>query len=136
MDKVPALVRGHPITPGRHRRAVQAGHENAVEIRVRGAALEPGTGSEIVRRNGIALVVPKCRRRGAVALSTRAVTLNAFQFLLVEFLPALLRFRSVRLDCRCDSRQPLLLCACECQFARSREPSVTSMPHLGGTPSR
>ena len=96
MDEVPALVRAHPITPSGHRRTVQAGHENPIEVRVCRAALESGTGREIIGRNRIALIVPQRRRRGAVAAPALTVTLKTFQRLLVEFLASLLRFGGVR----------------------------------------
>ena len=96
MNEVPTLIRAHPVTPGWHRCAVQSGHENPIEVRIRGAALEPGTRCEVMWRNKIALVIAQRWRGGAVAPPALAVTLITFQCLLLEFLPAFLRFRSVR----------------------------------------
>src|SRR5437868_3646526 len=95
MHQVPALFRAHPIAPGRHWRAVQPGHENPIEVRVRRATLESGTAGEIMWRYKIALVVPKRGRGGAITLPALAVTLITFQCLLVELLAAHPGFRRI-----------------------------------------
>jgi len=82
MDEVPRVVGLNVVGEGWHRRAVQTGHEDAVEIGVRGTALEariilPAT--EVVRPDGLILAVSKRGRGGPVALALRTVTLPAFQ---------------------------------------------------------
>jgi len=57
VDEIPSLARIHKIRPRRHRCAVQAGHEDAIQILVRGTALEAGAIHKVVRLDGISVIV-------------------------------------------------------------------------------
>src|SRR5580698_10964300 len=57
MHQVPCVVRLDHIGKRRHRRSVQAGHEDPVEVAVRIAAHEPFARGKIKRLDGIALAI-------------------------------------------------------------------------------
>src|SRR5215472_9143135 len=80
-DQVPCFVRLHVVRERGHRRAVQTGHENLVEILVSGAAFETSAIVEVERLDRTILVVGESVSRGAVRTAFRAMALPAFQLL-------------------------------------------------------
>src|SRR6202041_8346 len=84
MHQIPRIVRLNHVRERRHRRSVEAGHEDAIQIAVSIAAHEPVAGRKIKRLDGIALAVGQSRSRWTIGITRRAVALPAFQ-LLEEF---------------------------------------------------
>src|ERR1700730_4227265 len=79
MHQVPGVFRLDDVGKRRHRRAVEAGHENLIEIMVGRAALEAGAGSKIVRPNRLIVAVRKRGSGGTIAAAFGAMALPAFQ---------------------------------------------------------
>src|ERR1700676_2586828 len=82
MYEIPGVVRLDHVRERRHGRAVQAGHEDLVDILVGVAALEARvtlSRGEIVGTNRLILAVGEGRGRRTVALPMRTMTLPAFE---------------------------------------------------------
>src|SRR5258706_9107503 len=78
--EVPRVIGLNDIRKRRHGRAIQAGHENAIQILVSNAALETRIISrrrEVVRMNALILTVREGRSSWAVPLNRLARTLPA-----------------------------------------------------------
>src|SRR5208283_1246867 len=83
MNEIPGIVRLNYVGEGWHRRAIQTGHEDLVDILVGLAALEArivATGREVVGADRIVLAVGESRGGGAIALTMCAMTFPALQF--------------------------------------------------------
>src|SRR6266446_4745542 len=84
VDQVPGVVGLDNIRERRHGRAVQASHENAIEVLIGYATLETSIVScrgEVVRTDGLIFAVGKGRSRRSVTVALLAVTLPAFHLL-------------------------------------------------------
>src|ERR1700723_3059151 len=81
MHQVPCVVRLDHIRKRRHRRSVEAGHEDPVEVAVRVAAHEPVARGKIKRLDGKTLAVCEGRCRRTVRVTFGAMALPAFQLL-------------------------------------------------------
>ena len=81
MHEIPRLIGLQLIGERGHRRAVESGHEDPVQVLVGFATHEAGTRLEIVRTDGIVLAVRQRLGGWAVPVSRRPVTLPAFQVL-------------------------------------------------------
>src|SRR3989440_10858363 len=79
MHQVPSVVRLDDVGKRRHRRAVETGHENLVEVVVCGAALEAGALGKIVGPNRLLVAVRKRGSGGTIAAAFGAMALPAFQ---------------------------------------------------------
>src|SRR5277367_3011593 len=84
MNQVPRVVWLDHIRKGWHRRSVETGHEDAVQIAVGVAAHKPLARRKIKRLDGIALAVGQRRSRWTIGITRRAMALPALQ-LLEEF---------------------------------------------------
>ena len=83
MDEIPGVVRLNHVSKGRHGRAVQAGHEDRVDILVGAAALEArifSAQSKVVGTDRIVFAVGEGRGGRTVALPVRTMALPAFEF--------------------------------------------------------
>src|SRR5215469_2632810 len=81
VDQVPGVVGLNVIGKRWHGSAVETGHEDSIEIRVRRTALEAGitfAAAEIVRTDRLILTVGQGCSRGPISLALWAVTLPAF----------------------------------------------------------
>src|SRR3989449_3942005 len=81
MHEIPGLGRLQLIGERWHRRAVESRHENAIQVLVGGPAHEARAGLEVVRTDGIVLVVRQCLCGGAVAVPCPPMALPAFHAL-------------------------------------------------------
>src|SRR5580704_6487031 len=81
MHQVPRVVGLDHVRERRHRRSVETGHEDAVQIAVGVAAHKPLARRKIKRLDGIALAVGQRRSRWTIGISRRAMALPALQFL-------------------------------------------------------
>src|SRR5258706_10127090 len=79
MHQVPSVFRLDDVGKRRHRRAVEAGHENLIEIMVGRAALEAGALGKIVRSYRLIAAVRKRGSGGTIAAAFGAMALPAFQ---------------------------------------------------------
>src|SRR6266850_2100477 len=79
MHEVPSVFRLDDVGKRRHRRAVEAGHENLIEIMVGRAALEAGALGKIVRSYRLIVAVRKRGSGGTIAAAFGAMALPAFQ---------------------------------------------------------
>src|SRR6266481_4571031 len=79
MHQVPSVFRLDDVGKRRHRRAVEAGHENFIEIMVARAALETGALGKIVGPNRLLVAVRKRGSGGTIAAAFGAMALPAFQ---------------------------------------------------------
>src|SRR6266404_5391946 len=79
MHQVPSVFRFDDVRKRRHRRAVEAGHENLIEIMVGCAALEAGAFGKIVGPNRLFVAVRKRGGGGTIAAAFGAMALPAFQ---------------------------------------------------------
>src|SRR5467141_2776491 len=79
MHQVPCVFRLDDVGKRRHRRAVEAGHENLIEIMVGRAALEVGALGKIVGPNRLLVAVRKRGSGGTIAAAFGAMALPAFQ---------------------------------------------------------
>src|SRR5271154_1565224 len=81
MDKIPCVAWLYHVRERRHRSAVNAGHEDPIEILVRVTALKPRAGGKVIWTDWIVLAVSERRSGWTVPVTPRTVTLPAFHFL-------------------------------------------------------
>src|SRR6266404_4868354 len=80
VDQVPCIVGLDDIRERRHGRAVEASHENAIEILIGDAAFETSIVSrrcEIVRTDGLIFAVGEGRSRRSITVALLAMALPA-----------------------------------------------------------
>src|SRR5262245_1446049 len=80
VGQVPGLLRADGLGEGGHRRPVETGHENAVDIRARFAGLDVAL-REVIGSDGVSPAVLELLGRRAVTLAALAVALGAFELL-------------------------------------------------------
>ena len=104
VHKIPGILGFDDVGERRHRRTVETGHEDTVEILVRGAALKAIVGVEIVGLDGLVSGVGKRGSGRAITAAFLAVTLPTFEFL-VELLAVFHAFeRELRFGRNVDGR--------------------------------
>src|SRR6266851_4666765 len=79
--QVPGLVGLHVVGKRRHRRTVEAGHEDTIEVAVFSAALEPGLVVKVERLDRPVLIIRQGIGGRTVPSALNPVTLPALQFL-------------------------------------------------------
>src|SRR5437762_2598664 len=88
VHQIPGIFRLDDVGERGHRGAIQAGHENLVQVMVCGAALEAGTRCKIVGADGLIIAVGQRCSRWSIASALLPVAFPAFQ-LGEELLPVL-----------------------------------------------
>src|SRR5260370_42112145 len=79
MYQVPSVFRLDDVGKRRHRRAIESGHENLVEVVVCGAALEAGTRRKIIGADRLIVTVGKRGGGRTIAASFGPMALPTFQ---------------------------------------------------------
>src|SRR5581483_9023981 len=81
VHEMPRIVALEVVGKRWHRRSIQPGHEDLVEIFIRAAALESRARGEVERLDRLILAVRERRRRWPVAAPFGSMTLPAFHLL-------------------------------------------------------
>src|SRR5579862_2030475 len=80
-DQIPGFIGLDVVRPGRHRRSVQPGHEDLVQVFVAGATLKAVVVVKVVGLSRTVLIVRKGRGRRSIAAPGLAMALPALHFL-------------------------------------------------------